>query len=429
MREIPVIDYERHPAYAGLAGASAGAPDAADELIDTIEDAYDSIMESGDTAEERVAAFDSKIAPLLEELSGVLSRSGGLRPSFAPHVANALKSASASLRKAAASRRPCAGQNSTSEGLSGEQIARLAALQRDGFFRYEPFGALAKRVLAGTVVERAVLRRRKAKRPRHHCTLALHPRAPAAVALRKAVEDNGVVELASRYLGRPVELRHMALDHAHTGQDWYKNCYADAGLASSKTTYLHLDADSDVIKAMIYLKDVGEGDAPFSFVAGSHTWKRSDVRLAVGLGFDREQSTMFPTTRDRLDFQEGYYRPLYASRDYRGDILSLPRKLRGSTHFGDDILDGSEVSNALLRDEVTFTGSAGTFILFDGSRGLHRGSMASTGARWAVQLAFVAKEPSPPLAPRWKAVWRPIYAQMHYVAHTCRNLVRLIADI
>jgi hypothetical protein len=65
--------------------------------------------------------------------------------------------------------------------------------------------------------------------------------------------------------------------------------------------------------------------------------------------------------------------------------------LRGSTHFGDDLLDGSYLSDALLEREHAFTGPAGTVVMFDGSQGIHRGGQVGKGgARWAVQIAFRA---------------------------------------
>ena len=71
-----------------------------------------------------------------------------------------------------------------------------------------------------------------------------------------------------------------------------------------------------------------------------------------------------------------YYRPRFRHVEDRRDMLSLPVSLRGSTHFGDDILDGSELSDALLDVGHRFVAPAGTVVMFDGSRGIHRGGAA-----------------------------------------------------
>jgi hypothetical protein len=94
----------------------------------------------------------------------------------------------------------------------------------------------------------------------------------------------------------------------------------------------------------------------------------------------------------------GYYRPRFKLPEQRRNLLTLPAALRGSTHFGDDLLDGSHLSDALLEREHVFTGPAGTVVMFDGSRGIHRGGQPGKGgARWAVQIAFrasaAAKQP------------------------------------
>jgi hypothetical protein len=72
--------------------------------------------------------------------------------------------------------------------------------------------------------------------------------------------------------------------------------------------------------------------------------------------------------------------------------MKLPASLRGSTHFGDDVLDSSELSQKLLATERTFVGSAGTLILFDGSAGIHRGALVHRGERWALQIGLQATQ-------------------------------------
>jgi hypothetical protein len=189
-------------------------------------------------------------------------------------------------------------------------------------------------------------------------------------------------------MGYRMEFLYAALDFSHPDQDWYKDCYAASGISTTRTAYMHFDADHDVMKAMLYLREVGPENGPFKYVRGSHLWKRSTLVGALQSGFDRAQTNVFEMEDDRLDYKLGYYRPRFKLPDHRADMLTLPALVRGSTHFGDDILDGSKVSDDLLQLEQAIVGPAGTMVIFDGSRGIHRGSQVSGGERWAVQIGM-----------------------------------------
>jgi hypothetical protein len=428
--DLPVIDYDAHPAFAGLRSASYEANAKVDALTEEIDAGYSRIAaDIFETEQDCVDMFDREVAPKIEKIASLLEGAPGLNPAFAPHAARAVRTAATSMREDLNARqRHASARNSAMAELSAAQTEQLNALRQDGFYKFLPNDALARRVLALTAIDRALLRRRAKKSPKRHCAVALHPRSAAARLLKQALESNGVAAVASAYMGKPMEFLYASLDYAHPRQDWYKGCYDDVGLPTSKTVYMHFDADCDVLKAMMYLKDVTGGDGPFSFVRGSHLWDRSPFVMAVQKGLDREQCGMFAMEDDGLDYKLGYYRPLYHDARHRVDILSLPKTLRGTTHFGDDVLDGSEFSNVLLSGEEVFTGAAGTLVMFDGSRGVHRGSLVDGGSRWAVQLAFRAKRDSASAAaPTWKRMLRPVFHQLHYAAHTIRNLAWLIA--
>src|SRR5262249_48752064 len=159
-----------------------------------------------------------------------------------------------------------------------------------------------------------------------------------------AVEQSGILDIASAYLGKPMRFYYAALDYAHRGQSWYKDCYSDKGLPTSRTVYMHFDADADVVKAMLYLVDVGREDGPFCYVRGSHNCQPSSFISALQNGFDVASTDSFQMERDQLDYKLGYYRPRFKLREQRQNTLLLPPLLRGTTHFGDDILDDTEVS-------------------------------------------------------------------------------------
>jgi hypothetical protein len=424
MTELPAVDFAAHPAYAQLARAGNELDSEVDSLVNEIDGHYSRIgTVLYDDDEGRWREYDREISPRIDSLIEVTLRSPHLRPAFARHFKSAMQSARRRLRtNLSAVVQP---RNSDMAKLTAQVADDLCLFRRDGFYKAVPDANLATRVWTKTFLERAVMRRMARKNPRRHCVIPLDPMSAGAKALQEAVVRGGILDLASAYAGMPMAYLYAALDHAHPSQDWYKGCYAAEGLPTSKTVYMHLDADSGIMKALFYLKDVGPGDGPFSFVRGSHLWKRSPLTVAVQKGMDDAQSDAFELQPDGLDYKSGYYRPFYKLREHRADILSLPSRLRGSTHFGDDIVDGSALSNELLSHEEVFTGPAGTLVMFDGSRGIHRGSLAEKGERWAIQLAFRAIRDDDPPA-RLATPLRRLKRRILYGQQVLRTALRLV---
>jgi hypothetical protein len=410
---VLTLDYEAHPAFAGLAAAPEDINGQADRMIAEIDAAYGAAQRADDPK----AVFDATVAPRIETLTR-LALSQNVPATFKPFAARALTLAHDTLRRNISVRSTTL-SNSAAQSLPDTLRNGLADFHRDGFFETCTPG-LARQVWRQTWIERAVLRARAARNPHRHAALALHYGSPAVRAIRRATRDSGLEVFISAYLGKPVRLLYASLDYAHPGQDWFKGCYAAGGIGDSKTVYMHFDADVDIIKALFYLRDVSDKDGPFRFVRGSHRWDRSPCQSAIHKGFDEASGNEFPMTDDQLDFEQGYYRPRFQKAEYRAGMLALPRALRGSTHFGDDVLDGSTLSEALLSHERSFTAPAGTMVIFDGSRGVHRGSLTTDGGeRWAVQLAFKVQEEA--VAHNVAAV----RAHLSYLKHAARNLVNL----
>jgi hypothetical protein len=181
---------------------------------------------------------------------------------------------------------------------------------------------------------------------------------------------------------------------------------------------MHFDADHNVLKILLYLHDVGREGGPFSYISGSHRWRRSLFTLAMYRGFDSEQAEIVELEPDGSDYKLGYYRPRFMLPQYRGGLMKLPTILRGSTHFGDDVLDESEESLQLLRDETTMLAGAGAIVLFDGSAGIHRGSTVRRGERWAVQIGLMAVGTDHEIKTRHS---RPVVGRARYYLHRLKK--------
>jgi hypothetical protein len=416
VNHVPTIDYGCHPAFAGLVGTDGDMDSTFEVEIERFDSAYADLLASPLDAKEKCRLFDTQLSPLLQEFAARIGQTKGVRQQLLSHLEAAVKIARASLRDDLLLEASMpALRNSDISNLEPLQASLLSQFRQDGFCKFPPDRGLAESITRNFWLERAFLRKRAAARPGRHAAISLHLFSPGAIALRKVLEAQGLFEIASAYMGKAMELLYFSLEFAHPNQDWYKNCYDDVGLPTSKTAYMHFDADSNVLKAMCYLVDVGPENGPFGYVRGSHLWARSHVASAVQKGFDSASADIFPLESDRLDYKSGYYRPRFKLRDFRQDVFALPASLRGSTHFGDDILDSAALSEDLLRQEEVFQEPAGTVILFDGSHGIHRGSLVRKGERWVVQVGLRVKSEERASPKRW-----PIVRKLSYLKYRMR---------
>ena len=389
MNELPRIEYDKHPAFDAFGVLEHVKDDEIVGLLKEIDAAYSEIKFDPSIDSNRFqSTFQDGIASRLDKVCEILERSGHISLHFMKYVASAFQRTKGFLyaqlefdawKKSAPLVQP--------EVVSQR---RLEDMVRDGHFCFEPDGSLARMVWEATEYERSCLMDRAKNGFGGRCAIPLHPQSMASRLIRHKLKTSGVLELASAYMGCAMEWKYCALEFSHESQRWYRDCYADAGLPTSQTVYMHLDADTEMIKGMLYLQDVSEEQGPFRFIQGSPRWKRSPCLLAIHKGFDSVENDVFEMEPGRLDYKLGYYRPRFKLPEYRKNLMTLPPLLRGSTHFGDDILDNSALSSSLLSGEVGFTSPAGMFLLFDGSAGIHRGGQVVRGERWAIQIAMKA---------------------------------------
>jgi hypothetical protein len=82
------------------------------------------------------------------------------------------------------------------------------------------------------------------------------------------------------------------------------------------------------------------------------------------------------------------------SSNFRKHFMLLPESLRFNSHFGWDILSGSKLENVIADREELMLGAPGKFVVFDGSRLLHRGGLIEEGERLVLQVVFWPKVPA-----------------------------------
>jgi hypothetical protein len=184
---------------------------------------------------------------------------------------------------------------------------------------------------------------------------------PLFQAVEEVLRNSGVLDCASRYLGRSAHLVDVNPQINDPTDDFWKRIFPDRTSASPKTAYLHRDASGGDLKAIFYLTDVGADNGPFGYVVGSHAVapKGLDDRICETNDSNGLASTD-PTARQLFS--------------------ALPTRLRQKGAVGNDLLDTSDASAALLGSLWSITGPAGSLVVFD-TKGMHRGGMVTQGER------------------------------------------------
>lgn len=179
-----------------------------------------------------------------------------------------------------------------------------------------------------------------------------------------------VFAVANKYLKRETVLESANLAVNRPQDTHWKVRYDDLNLELPESASMHYDSSGGMLKIMLYLEDVPPRHGGFSFIPGSKRAYNAGNYVRIQAGKSMHYSGV------ALDTVES-----------RKLMLRLPAILQNQNHFGDDILPGSALEQS-YKDTITeFTGEAGTLILFD-NYGLHKGGVAFDGERIALQLTL-----------------------------------------
>ncbi|MCG9893893.1 MAG: hypothetical protein MH204_00275 [Fimbriimonadaceae bacterium] len=180
--------------------------------------------------------------------------------------------------------------------------------------------------------------------------------------LAKYMRRHGMLDAASALIGRPVTVTHLLIQINDPKDAYFHNVFADVeGMADPATNYMHVDTSYDMVKAVVYLNEVGRDNGAFSYVLGSHHARPVGWEGILRRAVDRSGMS-------------------YTKRNWRQLFYSLPKGLRKKCTFGVDLEDGSEASNAMLNREFYITSDQGNMGLF-ANNGVHRGGITKTGER------------------------------------------------
>lgn len=383
VRFYPDIDYRVHPAFRDL----GVQPRTDDDIVDgMIADIDRELARLGETPHASVAslhrAFNEgparKISVLETYLDSTIpnDRARRLLTRAFAHVRDELLD-QARIRN---------DRHSFDRVLSSDALRVSADMRRDGAHICRLPREDKKKIwnLCAPVIAR--LRAAADRDPKGRVAESLPRYSDVGVLLDKFFRQHAVLDGLSSHFGSNVTFTGFALEYSHSRQNWWQDCYSDVGLPISKTVYMHYDQGCRNPKAIIALSEVTEENGPTGYIKGSNNRPRSNFVHFMIKSIDHRFHD------DYVPGDQIYFRPRYQELDYRREFLMLPAALQACSHFGEDVLDGSELSDDLLQNEVKLTHDVGDCIVFDGDYGIHRGALVRSGERFVFQV-ILAIEP------------------------------------
>jgi hypothetical protein len=219
--------------------------------------------------------------------------------------------------------------------------------------------------------------------------------------LNDGFREMGILDAVSLYSGRPMTVSGLALELSVPQATWWRNAFP-ALERPPHTLYAHLDESVDHPKSIVYVSDVEASNGPTGYYPRAYDSLvlnplQDLVSRVVGNVGNGAGSPLRPY------YAKPYHQSM-CSEPFRAHYMSLPPAMRFNSHLGWDLLPDSGAERQLVAREVRMTGPAGTFIVFDGARLLHRGGLVERGERIALQVIFSDARLSRRLAQRLKRV-------------------------
>jgi len=203
--------------------------------------------------------------------------------------------------------------------------------------------------------------------------------------LNRFYSMQGILDGVSSYMGCRMEVWGLALELSVSQSGWWRNTLKSIN-NPPETLYAHLDESSAHPKSIVYLSDVAEEQGPTSvypkIYEKLHLNALQDlVGRIVGVVGLSPSSPLY-AHYDRM------YHQSFSSENFRKHYMRLPDKMKFNSHCGWDILPGGAVEKEFVEAEERMLGPAGTFVVFDGGRLMHRGGLIAQGSRIALQVIF-----------------------------------------
>ena len=201
--------------------------------------------------------------------------------------------------------------------------------------------------------------------------------------LNKEFLQTGVLASLAPIANRKMKVVGVAYELSVAGSSWWKPKIESGEL--SRTLYAHVDRGVDAPKAIVYLTNVDVLNGPT--MCYPRAYSELDITgLQDFVG--RSLETIGRSANSPLSSLYQFSGPVMDSEGFRKHFMKLPSSMRFNSHFGWDVKPESELENFLVNRETKILGPAGTTLVFDGARLLHRGGLIEEGERIVLQVIF-----------------------------------------
>ncbi len=372
------LDYDTHPAFAEYADQCPVDVTELDKVFEDIDTHLRLLEKTTEVLSPQFVRryFSTEIEPCFNEILDVTNSLIGNNSPFFPLLGNAFKECRLALQAESIYRQ----ENKLLSPLPyhhGEEVRNSGvALLRI------PKEEIAKIWQAVQPMIPELLQLRE-KAPWEVASLPLRHEGRWWDLTNDLLRESGALAALSHMHGCQMEPLNCGFIHSSPNEVWYKNCYGDIGLPTAKTAYMHYDHGYWVPKMILYLGEVTTENGAFSVIPYGRDMIRSYTQCVLWKYLDT--NCLFDGDPR---YETHYRRKRYHFPELRKELMRLPNQLRGTSHFGDDLIDGSAMSNYLLEREVVCTSDVANCILFDGSCTIHRGGLVRKGERWAFQMGM-----------------------------------------
>jgi len=265
---------------------------------------------------------------------------------------------------------------------------KLKALKSSRCFWGQLSDETTSKILATGAEAIGVLRSRAAQKKHTREDLSFNAGkvvATIAALLNREFAAAGILDAVSQYMGRKYKVGGLALEISVPGATWWRNTLE--GIEQPKTMYAHLDESIRHPKSIVYLSNVTAQNGPTSCNPG--VYERLDLNALQDLIGRIINKVGIAENSPLKDYYGRAYHQTMSSERFRRHFMKLPPQLRFNSHFGWDVIAGSDAEKSIADKEKTMLGGPGTFIVFDGGRLLHRGGLLMEGERIVLQVIFI----------------------------------------
>lgn len=263
-------------------------------------------------------------------------------------------------------------------------------LARNAFFVSELSDLTKKKIIKLAEQEIEIFRRRASEGLLKRSDLSTNEGfvvSKISSLIDREFKSKGIFRIVSDYVGIEYSYTGLSLELSVAGSSWWKNKID--GVEPPRTMYAHLDESIYAPKSIIYLSPVTEFKGPTtSYPQVYDELETNTLQDIIG----RVIGEVGNSNDSPLNayYSKAYHQSM-GSKNFRSHFMMLPNEIKFNSHFGWDLIAGSDFEASIASREVPMLGDSGKFIVFDGSRLLHRGGLIEQGERIVLQVVFWPK--------------------------------------